>query len=263
MSTGEALRDAPAAPRWFTELFAHRRWIRRTGPFPHVYARDVFVPDFYQRLAEEFERVSAQQPAVFTPVSDEYSATGVQLNALPKGPLALFLSREWHDLIAGVAGVATTGDVEASLHHNPPGSPTGWPHSDLSPAWFAGPPPGQDEVRTPDAAVDLKTGARSSTVTARETVRAVAVLFYLANPGWKAGDGGETALYEHIAGVTPVPALTVPPLDNSMVLFECTPRSWHTFVGNNAAARNSVVMWLHRPMSDVLRRWGGERIAQW
>ncbi|WP_227997696.1 2OG-Fe(II) oxygenase family protein [Nocardia australiensis] len=261
MLTGESVRDA--APQWFVELFAHRRWIRRTDPFPHVYARDVFVPEFYRRLAEEFGRVRTQRPEAFTPVSEKYSATGVRLSALRDGPLALFLSREWHDLIAGVAGVTATGDVEGSLHHHAADSPQGWPHNDLAPAWFGGTTPGPAEVRTADPAVDLKTGTRAGSVTARETVRAVAVLFYLGNPDWKPGDGGETALYENTAGNNPAPSLTIPPLDNSMVLFECTPRSWHTYVGNNAAARNCVVMWLHRPKDEVVQRWGGDKIEQW
>ncbi|WP_433757792.1 2OG-Fe(II) oxygenase family protein [Nocardia sp. CA-135398] len=92
-------------------------------------------------------------------------------------------------------------------------------------------------------------------------MRAVAVLFYFGNPDWRPGDGGETGLFAHI-GANPVPALTVPPLNNSLLLFECTPRSWHSFVGDNVAARNSVMMWLHRPKEDVLRRWGGDSIAQ-
>ena len=37
------------------ELLANRRWVRRTRPFPHVYARVVFVPDFYARLDGEFD----------------------------------------------------------------------------------------------------------------------------------------------------------------------------------------------------------------
>ena len=53
--------EAPP-PRWFTDLLAHRRWIRRTEPFPHVYVRDVFVRGFYERLAAEFERVGREQP---------------------------------------------------------------------------------------------------------------------------------------------------------------------------------------------------------
>jgi hypothetical protein len=62
MLTGESVRKAPATPQWLVELFAHRRWIRRAGPFPHVYGRDVFVPEFYRRLAEEFERVRDSGP---------------------------------------------------------------------------------------------------------------------------------------------------------------------------------------------------------
>ncbi|WP_433196889.1 2OG-Fe(II) oxygenase family protein [Nocardia sp. CA-107356] len=251
-----------AVPQWFAELFAHRRWIRRVDPFPHVYARDVFVPEFYLRLTDELARVRRERPEAFGSVAVDYGAVGAQLAELRDGPLALFLSREWHDLIARIAGVATTGDVEGSVHHHPPGSPQGWPHNDLNPAWFKDPAPGLDEVGTVTPEVDLKTGARTPEVFARETVRAVAVLFYFGNPDWRPGDGGETALYAQL-GANPVPALTIPPMDNSLLLFECTPRSWHGFIGGNTVARNCVVMWLHRPKEDVVRRWGGNSIAQW
>lgn len=259
--TGPAGANAPALPQWFAELFAHRRWIRRAGPFPHVYARDVFVPEFYRRLADELVRVRREQS--FGPVADNYGAIGAPLSGMRDGPLALFLSREWHDLIARVAGVSATGDVEGGIHHHPPNSPPGGPHNDLGPAWFPGAVPGPGEIRTADPAVDIKTGARGPGVVARENVRAVAVLFYLGNPGWQPGDGGETALFEHVGAGNPVASLLVPPLDNSLVLFECTPRSWHMFAGNNAAARNTVIMWLHRPKEYVVQRWGGDSIVPW
>ncbi len=252
-----------AQPTWFTELFAHRRWIRRTRPFPHIYARDVFAAEFYERLAEEYARIRRERGAEFRATAVNYSATGMTLAEVRDGPLALFTTREWHDLVAGVTGIAATGDVEGSVHNHPPGSPGGWPHHDLTPAWFGGPEPGPDEIRLPDPRVALKSGPISPEVRARELVRAVAVMFYLGNPGWRPGDGGETALYADIAGPTPTPALLVPPLDNSMVIFECTPRSWHTFAGGNTAERNSVVMWLHRPKNEAVLRWGGDNIVQW
>lgn len=256
------LSEAPL-PRWFTDLLAHRRWVRRTRPFPHVYVRDVFVEEFHQRLVAEFERVRTAQPAVLTPVADGYSASGVTLTKVRNGPLEVFLSRAWHDLIERVAGVPGTGDVEGSLHHHEAGSPRGWPHHDLTPAYFPAPAPAPGTVGLPAAGIDLKTGARSAGTPARELVRAVAVLYYLANDEWKAGDGGETGLFADLAATTPVPAVTVPPLNNSMIVFECTPRSWHTFLGNNTAARNCVVMWLHRPKQEAVQRWGGDRIVHW
>lgn len=251
-------------PGWFTGLLAHRRWVQRTRPFSHIYVREVFISAFYTRLAAEYERLRTEQPELFTEVAQNYGASGVSLAELRDGPLEIFLSRAWHDLIAGVAGVTgVTGDVEGSIHHHPPGSPRGWPHSDLAPAWFRGQPPGEHGVGLPDPGIDLKTGARTAGVEARELVRAVAVLFYLGNPGWQPGHGGETGLYSAIGSADPQPAVYVPPLNNSMIVFECTPRSWHAFAGGNTAARNSVVMWLHQPREQAVRRWGGFGIAEW
>ncbi|NKY46983.1 2OG-Fe(II) oxygenase family protein [Nocardia cerradoensis] len=256
------LSEAPL-PRWFIDLLAHRRWIRRTRPFPHVYVRDVFVAEFYQRLAAEFDRVRSERPDLFGPVAAGYGASGASLTRMRNGPLEVFLSRAWHDLIERVAGVSGSGDVEGSVHHHPPGSPRGWPHHDLTPAWFPGAEPGPEAVGLPADDIDLKSGARPAGVPAREMVRAVAVLFYLGNGEWQPGDGGETGLFADIGTADPAPTVVIPPLDNSMVVFECTPRSWHTFLGANTAARNSVVMWLHRPKEQAASRWGGDRIVNW
>lgn len=218
----EAVGDPPAWPGWFTELFAHRRWVRRARPFPHVYARDVFTAEFYGRLVEEFARVRDARRH-----DDE-----IPLTDLRDGPLALFTTREWHALIAGVTGVDGTGDIEGSVRTHPVGTPWEQPRNGLI-------PPEGPEV-------------------APGTVRAVAVEFHLGNPHWRPGDGGETALYGDIAGDAPQPAVLVPPLDNSILVFECTPRTWHTVAGGNAAAHHRVGMWLRRPRRDAVPRRGGE-----
>ena len=143
------------------ELLASRRWVRRMRPFPHVYARDVFVEDFYQRLDDEFHRIERENPETFERNMKGYDASGARLSRFRDGPLGIFVSREWHDLIARVAGVRATGDVNAHLHHHDPGSQSGWPHNDLNPAWFAGPPPRPDEIRLEHTdGVALHTGER-------------------------------------------------------------------------------------------------------
>lgn len=246
------------------ELLANRRWVRRTNPFPHVYARDVFAPDFYARLDDEFRRIEREHPDTFVRNMKGYDASGVSVSRFRGGPLGIFVSREWHDLVARVAGVRATGDVTATLHHHEPGSQSGWPHNDLNPAWFAGPPPAPDEIRLEHTGgVALHTGERPAGVTARESVRAVSLLFYLGNPPWEPGDGGETGLFADVASARGGPAVAVPPINNSMVFFECTPRSWHAFVSNRTRPRNSIVMWLHRTKDEVIERWGDHSIEYW
>ena len=91
----------------------------------------------------------------------------------------------------------------------------------------------------------------------------MAVLFYLANEPWRPGDGGETALFHGAGGGIDRPAAVVPPVNNSMLAFECTPFSFHTFLSNVRTPRNSVVMWLHRPKSEVEERWTSRPIVYW
>jgi hypothetical protein len=259
--------DAPPAETlsWPLEkLIANRRWVRRTEPFPHVVAQDVFDPKFYAQLEQEFVRIEREHPEVFRRNMAGYDASSANVAEYADGPLGVFVSREWHDLIAGVAQVDATGDVYASLHHHEPGGASGWPHNDLNPGWFEGATPSPDEIRvTSQPRVAYATGPRSDDIAARETIRAVSVLFYLANPLWQPGDGGETGLFDSFDSARFGPAAAVPPVNNSLVMFECTPYSWHAFISNRTKPRNSVVMWLHRPKDDVAQRWGEQTIVYW
>jgi hypothetical protein len=245
-------------------MLANRRWVRRLRPFPHVYAKDVFRPDVYRELHEEFCRIEREHPELFARNMPGYDASGTNISKFRDGPLGVFVSRDWHDLIAAAAGVRATGDINAALHHHEPGSESGWPHNDLNPGWFAGDPPRPDEVRLEYTnGVALQDGARPPGITARESIRAVSLLFYLGNPDWKPGDGGETGLFSDVATAGRGPTAAVPPINNSMVFFECLPRTWHAFLSNRVKPRNSVVMWLHRTKDEVLERFGDEAIEYW
>jgi 2-oxoglutarate-Fe(II)-dependent oxygenase superfamily protein len=250
------------APAQLETVLANRRWVRRSRPFPHVVAGNVFVDAFYAELDAEFRRVRNDHPEAFARNMAGYDASGSELRHHADGPLGIFASRPWHDLLARLMGVSATGDVSGSLHHHEPGGAGGWPHNDLNPGWFADPAPGPDAVRlAATSGVNYHTGARPDGVAAHETIRAVSVLFYLANPEWQPGDGGETGLYatQGAAG----PAAAVPPVNNSLVLFECTPYSWHGFISNRRTERNCVVMWLHRERDEVVDRWGAPSIVGW
>jgi hypothetical protein len=254
--------DETVTPVHLESVLANRRWVRRGLPFPHIVAGNVFTPDYYAALEQHFLRVQRDRPEAFERNMAGYDASGSELRHNLDGPLAIFASRPWHDMLARLTDVRATGDVSASLHHHAPGGASGWPHNDLNPGWFTQQPAVENELRLAgDDGIGYHKGDRPDGVGARETMRAVSVLFYLANPPWQADDGGETGLYTRQGSANP--AIAVPPVNNSLVIFECTPFSWHGFITNRRTGRNCVVMWLHREKSEVLERWGDSSVVYW
>lgn len=73
----------------------------------------------------------------------------------------------------------------------------------------------------------------------------------------------KTGLYENSEQPIDEPTKTIPPVNNTLLIFECTPRSYHSFIQNRRSARNSIIMWLHRPKSDAIQRWGSDAIIGW
>jgi 2OG-Fe(II) oxygenase superfamily len=245
-----------------------RPWLVRDRPFPHYVAEDVFTAGFYTDLVRQFGELrghglaETMTPDKFSRMSG-FDAYSLPLQCvLPGTPLSLFTSRPWHDLLARAAGVPGTGHVRAALHHHLPGSADGSVHNDFNPGYFetaAGP----GEVVMPGDTFSYHSGADRDGRTGPNvvaTVRALAVLIYLHNPSWRPGDGGETALYFHPRAAA---AALAPPKDNSMLIFECTPMSFHRFCSNRGHPRNSIIMWLHRPWQDAVRRWGEKAIVRW
>jgi len=251
-----------------TEVLANRRWLRCADPFPYIVVRDVFTKSFYRELEGSFQEVLSRgfghpgERGRFVRSVPEHKMPGYDahilvLNSGISGPLTIFISRQWRDMLASVASQHATCDVQCALHHHPVGSANGWVHTDLGLKWFIDDPQ-PDGVnlactgRTP-------TGARQAGGKARPVVRSLAMLFYLNNK-WAPGSGGETGLYLSAHDPPSKPARLVPPINNSLLLFECTPYSFHTFLQNRHYERNSVNLWLHRPKNEVVARWGESRI---
>ena len=259
---------APLAGLGPGELLSGRPWIMRDKPFAHYLAADVFTSAFYRELVREYRELlgrglaETKSTEMFSRMSG-FDAYGFPLQQVPAGSrLSLFTSRPWHDLLVRMTGVPGSGHVRAGLHHHLPGSAAGGVHNDLNPGYFEkAAVPG--EVVVPGQTFSYHHGLNSAKQASPgivATVRALAVLIYLDNPGWQQGHGGETALYrDPRAG----PVVLVPPKDNSMLIFECTPWSFHQFCSNPAGPRNSVNMWLHRPWPDAVQRWGEGAIVRW
>jgi hypothetical protein len=253
-----AVRSRPAATA-LCDALAHRRWWRVETPFRHLRAEDVFRAEVYDNLVATFrERLDAGHLTRNLP---GYDASAAAVTADNAGGFAVFLTREWHDALAGSLGVRGTGEVIATLHHHAPGSASGTIHNDLNPGWF--PAERTDErITVHDPAVNnYRTGASPSGIPTVQRIRAVAMLYYFDTP--TDVDGGGTGLFGSSHAALDSPDIVVPPKNNSLVAFECTPYSFHTFLSNRHRSRNCLAMWLHQDRREVVARWGAGSIVGW
>ncbi|GII00050.1 2OG-Fe(II) oxygenase family protein [Planobispora takensis] len=250
-------------------VIGNRAWLRRNHPFPHVVARDVFSGDFYAALDAQVAGILGRglsetpDPGRFSRNIPGYDSYGIGFGAAAPGPVGLFLTAQWRDTICDLFGVKATPYVFAGAHHHAVGSASGFVHNDFNPVWF--PRADEDAIRTPDAArCDYKTGTGPLPEEEKvQVVRGAVVLFFLRNHGWRPGDGGETGLYADARDPVDAPALRCPPVDNSLVAFECTPRSFHTYLSNTRLPRTSIIMWVHRTLDEAGRTFGTEKLERW
>ncbi|XXX75821.1 2OG-Fe(II) oxygenase [Sorangium sp. So ce134] len=252
------------------KLLSGRYFRQRVYPFPHIVGEDVLAPGAYRDVEEAF-RGALRAGLSDAPGDGRFARTVPGYGAYVKpllrdvtGPLELFVSRAWHDMVAALWDVEATLDMDAALHHHPAGSGDGWIHNDLNPGWFVD-RPRADGVNVADPALcDYQHGAAAGGAgRPRETVRAAALLFYLANDPWSPGDGGETGLYASARSPVSSPAAVVPPINNSLLCFACTPYSYHAFLRNKKSPRNSVILWIHVPAERAARRHGARSIEPW
>jgi len=244
-------------------------WLRCSEPFPHIVARNVFTPSFYDALERQIRTVLGRglsetpAPGRFSRNLPGYDAYGIGLGQPAGEPTSLFLSPGWRDLLAGVWDIGRTPYVFVGAHHHTPGSLSGFVHNDFNPVWFPRSMNGGIQIPRQDLC-SYKTGEGTLAEDERiEVVRGAALIFFCANDSWCPGDGGETGLYtsgdarvgDYVAGWAPE--------NNTLISFECTPQSFHGFIGNVRIPRTSIIMWVHRPLEEAAALYGEERLERW
>ena len=268
-SSAMLMEASPESRVDVARLINRRAWVLCIDPFPHIRAENVFTAAIYRELEVAFAAILSGREWVDWPQArfsrnlPGYDAASVQFDIRVGWPFSLFVSRSWHDLFARLFGVDATRCVSGGLHHHSVGSRDGFIHNDLNPGWFVD-PDNAEEIAIPRSDVcNYRNGATlaNAQVTPRETVRGIAIVYYLNNAEWHEGDGGETGLYRSARDTHPV--VTVPPLNNSLVAFECTPTSFHAFQKNHRHPRNSVSVWVHRQKATAAAQWGDSAIVRW
>jgi hypothetical protein len=250
-----------------SDVIANRAWLRRSRPFAHFVAWNVFCHDFYITLAEELQEIidrglsETPDRSRFSRNIAGYDAYGVGFGRTQPGLLGLFVSKGWRDLMNGLFGIGSTPYIFAGAHYHAVGSADGFIHCDLNPVWF--PRATGQEIQIPNHELcAYKTGLGSLPASDKaRVVRGAAVIFYLLNDGWRPGDGGETGLYDPALSREPV--VRCAPENNSLIAFECTPYSFHSFLSNQRLPRTSIIMWVHRPFEEAAAKFGVDNLEYW
>lgn len=243
------------------ELNPYGEWFAQLHPFRHIRARRVFRDESYRRLEEAFaaslngDQTIPGSKSSFRQAQPSYDALilGMHEHLTPRF-IPLF-ERRWINFLAGLLDLEALPQIDGALHHIPRNSRSGWVHNDFCSAWFDEDVRG--EIVFPDrerydyfTGVPKRPGPRP-----REFVRAATMIFYLNNCGWKTDSGGETGLYS--ASRADVGSkCAVAPINNSLLLFECSPHSYHRLLANPGCQRNSIILWLHCSLEDAQSRWG-------
>ncbi len=243
-----------------------RRWRLRDYPFPHLWAESVFCRTRYEEMVAEFRTfLTAGGGLGFQRNMRGYDATGHGFQPGYHGAFDVFFALEFRDTLSHIFETPVTCDINAALHHHEPGAASGQVHNDLNPGWFLRKPSSDGaEVNLADSVrCSYRYGTTSEpALETVERIRAVAVLYYLDNGPWFPGRGGETGLYPDVTTPVTEPAMVVPPTDNAMLAFACTPTSFHTYL-TSRTPRNSLVLWLHQRKEDAIARWPEHSIVYW
>jgi hypothetical protein len=247
------------------EIADAARWERHTAPFVHFRVRDIFRPEIYARLTSAFSEILADSepgrtgPYQMARTRTDYDARMMSVTDELAPRFAPLFELQWVRFLERLTGTPALDRISGGLHSSDPGARTGAIHADFCTAWFDESPANAGSLLLPrHQRVEYFTGRKLvPDAEPKQYVRATTLLFYLCNEGWKAGDGGETGLYGASRNSSRVSTELVPPVDNSMVIFNCSPHSYHRFVTNPGRRRNSIVMWLHQTEADAETRWGG------
>lgn len=175
-------------------------------------------------------------------------------------PLNHFYRRRFRDLVAAEFGIELTAEVNAQINHHPIGCRNGTWHTDYIHCYHSADLLTEDGMRPWYFGCEYQSGtslAGGSRAPVLKRVRAVTFLYYLDGDDWHDGDGGETGLgYDGPFQDGIQIHSAVAPLPNRLLLFECTPHSFHRMLGNRRLPRSLVVGWLHSTPEYAIARHG-------
>ena len=224
--------------------------------------RDLFDAEVAERLKLNFRARVSERYSQRSRIAD-YDAVVLPFKEHDKETLSPLLDADWLKLISRAMRLDTMLEIDGALHSHPPGSRSGWIHNDYNPGWFTRAGESGEVYINSERECDYKTGkVASSEVSPICRMRYLTLIYFLDNPAWSPGMGGETGIYLSQAQSVEDADILVPPLNNTLLAFECTPHSWHSF-RQTSFPRNSITLWLHREFERAKEQWPHHEPVYW
>ncbi len=235
-------------------------------PYNHVVLRHVFNKETYLHLRDLVQKYKNKGQRIGQVGHEErhfyqarnYSPTATELQEMK---CSILISKSLRNFIIGFFDTIVNDYIAVGIHTHKSGSPSGWAHSDLNIVSFKKDLAAFDET-------SLKLWERGSCSYADDsaynqphtikTARHIACIYYVDNQPWQLGDGGETAIYSEYENDIPIFS-KIPPLNNTMLIFEINPVSSHGFL-QTKKERNSIIWWYHTSPAYVCKR--NQRLSQ-
>jgi hypothetical protein len=167
--------------------------------------------------------------------------------------LAAIASVELREFVSSAFSIRLDENLMIGLHRHQPGSRAGWPHTDFAIVSFPDEPPNIAGLRYfhEDNGCNYADDSRDRQPSAIKTARSIACLYFTANPDWQPGMEGETGIYADLGNRL---VDRIPPRNNSLLIFEISPISYHAFLGSSKVQRNSYIWWYHSNPGYLLER---------
>lgn len=244
--------------------FSAGKWVHFTSPFSHFRAEQLLCPASYDRIATAYDAILGNTENngpghdKLRKSMENYDARMLAIDSRIAAMFQPLFDVDWIKWLCDLCEIPFIAHIDAALHSSLPGSRTGWIHTDLCSAWFdeGKRAPKLNELFFPDrTSCDYFTGRiKKDGCNPVEYIRAATIIVYLCNDGWTARDGGETALYSSLGKRADINLIS--PVNNSALVFRCSPHSYHRFISNPSKTRNSIIFWLHTTAEYGMSLWG-------
>lgn len=229
-----------------------------SDPFHYVVIEDAFEPMLAEGLSFLFREliVDARGIGKVGEVGELiYDALNFtpRLDHLRHTSMSVFTSPQLRRFVVELFNIRLDENMIIGMHRHNPGSRPGWAHTDFAVVSFPNVPPNVDGNRLfyDGCGCNYSDDSRDRQPDSIKTARAIACLYYTANADWLPGMAGETGIYADLGKRL---VHRVPPRNNSLLIFEISPISYHAFMGASKVQRNCYIWWYHSEPKYLLER---------